>query len=171
MVEDDFLSVGKIVGVHGIIGDLKLYPYVESLSIFKSGHKILLRNPDGKRESHVIQSGKLYKKTFRLALKGIDNRDAAEKLIGTEVFIEKTKLPELEEDEHYWFEIIGLEAFLEDGTCFGRVESIFQTGSNDVYVIKNSESGRETLVPAIQSVVAEIDLEKKRMTIILPDGL
>jgi 16S rRNA processing protein RimM len=171
MVEDDFLSVGKIVGVHGIIGDLKLYPYVESLSIFKSGHKILLRNPDGKRESHVIQSGKLYKNTFRLALEGIDSRNAAEKLIGTEVFIEKAKLPALEKNEHYWFEIIGMEAFLEDGTCLGRVESIFQTGSNDVYVIKNSESGRETLVPAIQSVVAGIDLEKKRMTIILPDGL
>ena len=171
MLEDDFLSVGKIVGVHGIKGNLKLYPYVESLSLFKSGHEILLRNPDGKKESHVIKGGKFYKNIFRLALKGIDNRNDAEKLIGTEVFIEKTRLPDLEEDEHYWFEIIGLDAFLEDGTCLGRVESILQTGSNDVYVIKNSESGIETLVPAIQSVVAEIDLEKKRMTVILPDGL
>jgi len=165
------LSVGKIVGVHGINGNLKLYPYVESLSIFKSGHKILLRYPDGKRENHVIKGGKLYKNTFRLALKGIDNRNDAEKLIGTVAFIEKAKLPDLEEDEHYWFEIIGLDAFLEDGTCLGRVESIFQTGSNDVYVIKHSESGIETLVPAIQSVVVEINLEKKRMTVILPDGL
>ncbi|MBW1899208.1 MAG: 16S rRNA processing protein RimM [Deltaproteobacteria bacterium] len=171
MVEDDFLPVGKIVGVHGINGNLKLYPYVESLSLFKSGHKILLRNPDGKRETHVIKGGKLYKNIFRLTLKGIDNRNDAEKLIGTEVFVEKIRLPDLEEDEHYWFEIIGLDAFLEDGTCLGRVESILQTGSNDVYVIRNSESGKETLVPAIQSVVAEIDLEKKRMTIILPDGL
>lgn len=170
-IEDDFLSVGKIVGVHGIKGNLKLYPYVESLVIFKSGHKILLRNPDGKRENHVIQSGEFYKKTVRLALKGIDNRNDAEKLIGNEVFIEKTALPDLEENEHYWFEIIGLDVFLEDGTSLGSVESIFQTKSNDVYVIKNSESGRETLVPAIQSVVTEIDLEKKRMTVILPEGL
>jgi 16S rRNA processing protein RimM len=171
MVEDDFFSVGKIIGVHGIDGNLKLYPYVESLSIFKSGHTILLKNPDDRRESRIIKSGKRHKNFFRLTLKGIDNRNDAEKLIGSEVFIEKSKLPDLEEDEHYWFEIIGLDVFLDDGTFLGRVESIFQTGSNDVYVIRNSESNSEILVPAIQSVVTKIDLEKKRMTIILPDGL
>jgi 16S rRNA processing protein RimM len=171
MVEDDFLPVGKVVGVHGIKGNLKLYPYVESLSIFKSGRKILLRNRHGEKENHIIKSGKLYKNIFRLALQGIENRNDAEKRIGMEVFIEKAGLPDLEEDEYYWFEIIGLDAFLEDGTRLGRVESIFQTGSNDVYVIKNSKNGRETLVPAIESVVMDIDLENKRMTVTLPDGL
>jgi len=171
MVEDDFLSVGKIIGVHGINGNLTMHPYVESLSILSAGQPILLRNPNNKRESHVIQSGKRHKKGFRLALKEITNRNDAEKLIGAEIFIEKSELPDLEEDEHYWFELIGLNAFLDDGTCLGRLESIFQTGSNDVYVIKNPESGSEILIPAIQSVVVAIDIEKKRMTVVLPDGL
>ncbi len=169
MTKDDLLSVGKITGVHGIQGALKLYPYVESLSIFKSGHRVVLRDPDGKEESYVIQEGHPYKNILRLLFEKIDSRDAAEKLIGSEIFIEKSLLPDPEANEHYWFEIIGLDVFQTDGVPLGKVVSIFQTGSNDVYVVKDSD--HEKLIPALHSVVKEIDLQNNRMIVDLPDGL
>jgi 16S rRNA processing protein RimM len=169
MTKDNLLSVGKITGVHGIRGALKLYPYVESLSIFKSGHRIVLRDPDGKEESYIIQEGHPYKNILRLLLDRIDNRDAAENLIGSEIFIEKSLLPDLETNEHYWFEIIGLEVFQTDGISLGKVVSIIQTKSNDVYVVKDSDN--EKLIPALQSVVVEIDLPNNRMIVDLPEGL
>jgi len=171
MTKDNLLPVGKIIGVHGIQGNLKLYPYVESLSIFKPGHRVVLRNPNGKQESYAISGGNSYKNIFRLQLTGIDNRNAAERLIGSEVFTQKFLLPDLEEDEHYWFEIIGLEVFQINGDYLGKVVSIFQTKSNDVYVVKNSDTDKETLIPAIQTVVTEIDCKKNRMVVDLPEGL
>ncbi len=169
MTKNNLLSVGKIIGVHGIRGALKLYPYVESLSIFKSGHRVVLRDPDGKEESYVIQEGHPYKNILRLILARIDSRDAAERLIGSEIFIEKSLLPDLETNEHYWFEIIGLEVFQTDGAPLGKVVSIFQTKSNDVYVVRDAEN--EKLIPALQSVVVQIDLQNNRMIVDLPEGL
>jgi 16S rRNA processing protein RimM len=171
MTEDNLLSVGKIIGAHGIRGNLKLYPYVESLKIFKSGHRIVLRDPNGKEESYAIKWGQPYKNVYRLLLTGIDSRDAAENLIGSEIFIKKSLLPDLESEEHYWFEIIGLEVFQIDDVYLGKIESILQTGSNDVYVVKNPGTGNETLIPAIQSVVTKIDIENNRMLVDLPEGL
>jgi 16S rRNA processing protein RimM len=78
-------------------------------------------------------------------------------------------LPGLEVNTYYWEDIIGLSVYAEDGVFLGRVESIIQTGSNDVYVVKDGKS--EILVPAMESVVLKIDLDQKRMKVNLPEGL
>lgn len=169
MTKDNLLSVGKIIGVHGIQGTLKLYPYVESLSIFKSGHRVVLQAPNGKQDSYAIKKGSPYKNVYRLHLEEINSRDAAENLIGSEIFIERSLLPDLETDEHYWFEIIGLDVFQTDDAYLGKVDSIIQTGSNDVYVVSNQD--KETLIPALCSVVVKIDLQNNRMVVNLPEGL
>jgi len=82
-------------------------------------------------------------------------------------------LPELEEDTHYWFDIIGLSVFLKDNTFIGNVTSVIPTGSNDVYVVKDPDKNKtqEILIPAIESVVLEIDLKNGRMSVDLPEGL
>ncbi|MEE8480397.1 MAG: ribosome maturation factor RimM, partial [Desulfobacterales bacterium] len=79
----------------------------------------------------------------------------------------------LEDGSYYWFDIIGLSVFITDGKCIGNVESIFPTGSNDVYVVKNpnNDLDSEILVPALESVVLSIDLKNKKMHVNLPDGL
>lgn len=169
MTKDNVLSVGKIIGAHGIEGALKLYPYVESLSIFKSGHRVVLRDPNGKEDSYAIKGGNPYKNLYRLILEEIDTRDAAENLIGSEILMEKSLFPDPEPDEHYWFDIIGLDVFQTDDVYLGKVDSIIRTGSNDVYVV--NRPGRETLVPALSTVVVEIDLQNSRMIVNLPEGL
>ena len=78
-------------------------------------------------------------------------------------------MPDLEEGDYYWFDLIGLDVFGIDQKYLGRLESIIQTGSNDVYVVKKDDT--EILIPALESVVQKIDLKNRRMQVDLPEGL
>ena len=88
---------------------------------------------------------------------------------GAGLYIEKSRLPSLEDGHFYWFELIGMEVYTDDGRFLGRLASIVPTGSNDVYVVQHA--GRETLVPALASVVKRVDTTARRMEVILPEGL
>ena len=89
------------------------------------------------------------------------------------MFIERKRLPEPEEDTYYWSDLIGLSVFSEQGQSLGKIKTIMRTGSNDVYVVQDRSDGetRETLVPALKSVVLEVNLEQRTMHVILPEGL
>lgn len=168
-----FLPVGKIVGAHGVKGNLKVHSYAESVSVFKPGRLILVIHA-GKIEKHfAINWAKPHGKSILLSFKGIEDRNTAETLIGAELFIERTDLPELEDGVYYWVDIIGLSVFTTDNQYIGRVESIMPTGGNDVYIVKNQikDEHTEILIPAIESVVLEIDFENKTMRVELPEGL
>jgi len=104
-----------------------------------------------------------------MSLKGVSTRDQAQTIVGSELFIEKAQLPDLEEGSYYWYDLIGLDVFTVDEKYLGRVESIIRTGSNDVYVVKHNDS--EILIPALESVVHEIDLQNNRIQVELPQGL
>ena len=173
MEKNGFLSIGKIVGVHGIKGNIKVYSYAESLSVFEKGSSVLVVNAKGFKKTFKIRWVKPHGRVVLLSLQGIDNRNLSETLIGSELLIEKDSLPELEDGSYYWFDIIGLSVFTTDEKYIGLVESIIPTGSNDVYVVKDPTKDRdnETLIPALESVVLEIDLEHKKMIVELPEGL
>ena len=163
------MLIGKIIGIHGIKGTNKLRSYAESLSIFLPGDPILVRDHRGREASYTINWVKPHTGTPLISFKGITNRDQAKKLIGSDLFIPQSQLPELEEDTYYWHDLIGIEVFTIAEEFIGRIESIIETGSNDVYVVKWKE--KEVLIPALESVVLEIDLEHKRMRVDLPEGL
>ena len=173
MEENNFLPIGKIIGAHGVKGTLKVYPYAESFSTFKPGIRIHLRNTNGEGNTYIIRWAKPYKRILRLGLSGVNTRDQAESLVGFKTFIEKAELPQLEDGTYYWADIIGLSVFAINGKYLGRVESIIPTGSNDVYVVKDTkaENGTEILIPALESVVVAIDVESKTMHVDLPEGL
>lgn len=173
MEKNGFLPIGKIVGAHGVKGNIKVYSYVESLSIFEPGGSILIINAKGSEKTYKIEWVKPHTRVILLSLKGIDSRDSAETLIGSQLFIEKTDLPEPEEGSYYWFDIIGLSVLTTDGQYLGKIESIIPTGSNDVFVAKdwNKKQDNETLIPALESVVMEIDFNLKTMIVDLPEGL
>ena len=164
-----FLLIGKIVGAHGIKGNCKIRSYAESSTAFQSGSKIRLVTPSGQENTYEINWIKPHSKVDLLSLKGVETRNQAETLIGAELFIEKEKLPELDDGSYYWYDLIGMDVFTTDTAYLGRIERIIQTGSNDVYVVKNDTD--EILIPALASVVIDIDLEHKRMQVELPPGL
>ena len=163
------MLIGKIVGIHGIKGTNKLRSYAESLSVFSPGRSILVRDLHGREASYEIHWVKPHTGTPLVSFKGIVNRDQAKTLLGAELFIPQSELPELDEDTYYWYDLIGIEVVTITGEFLGRIESIIETGSNDVYVVKRHE--KEVLIPALESVVLEIDLAQKRMQVDLPEGL
>ncbi len=161
--------MGQIVGVHGIKGNCKIRSYAESLSVFQSDSVVIVTTSDGRQKPYEINWAKPHAKAALISFKGVDTRDQAEALIGCELFIEKNRLPDPEEGSYYWFDLIGLDVFDDDQKYLGRLESIIQTGSNDVYVVKEDDT--EILIPALESVVQKIDLKNRRMQVDLPEGL
>jgi len=173
MDKEKFLLIGKIVGVHGLKGYLKVYTYTETLNAFDSCHSIHIKTEGGQEQNYKIENAKPHKKGVLLSLEGVSTISKAERLVGSDLFMEKESLPELEEGAYYWFEIIGLSVFSKDDIFIGNVTSVIPTGSNDVYVVKNLDknNSQEILIPAIASVVLEIDLKKERIRVDLPEGL
>ncbi len=165
----DVVLIGRIVGAHGVKGTSKIQSYAESLEIFKSGATLLVVCPDGIEQRYEIDWIKSHSRGALLALKEIISRDQAKSLIGSELYIEKTELPELEAGTYYWFELIGLNVYTSDDRYIGRLDSIIETGANDVYVVK--DKGKETLIPALESVVRSIDIESRIIRVELPEGL
>ena len=173
MEKNGFIPVGKVIGVHGLNGATKVHSYAESLAVFEPNSSILLTSADSRRDTYSVTWVKSHSRGILLGLKGITNRDQAKKLVGSEILIERTRLPEPENGEFYWCDIIGLSVYSSREEYLGRVTSIIATGSNDVYVVKdldNSEKN-EILIPAIESVVQEIDLQRQIMRVDLPEGL
>jgi len=171
LINDGFISIGKIAGPHGIQGAVKVYSYAESFSVFKTGITILVKNPDDSTvKDYRVKWSAPHSRFVLLLFEGIDSRVPADYLKGFELFINKADLPELEKDTYYWNDIIGLLVYASDDNCIGRVESIIQTGANDIYVVKD-EKNNEVLIPAIESVVLNIDVIQKIMKVNLPEGL
>jgi len=169
----NLLSIGKIVGAHGIKGVVKVFSYAESLARYQSGMQLFLKDSHGNRSVHTVNWAKPHSKTILLSLDGLQERSQAEAFIGSELFIEKTTLEELDEDSYYWDDLLGLAVYSVSGDYIGKLTAIIPTGSNDVYVAKQQspDAQTEVLIPALVSVVKEVDLDRKIMRVDLPEGL
>jgi 16S rRNA processing protein RimM len=102
-------------------------------------------------------------------LKGIERREEVEPLLGKEILIERRFLPDLQEGEYYWLDILGILVETQEGRRLGRVKEIFPTGANDVYVIEGKR--REIFIPATEEVIQNIDVKEGRMRVIRMEGL
>lgn len=164
--------MGKIVGAHGVKGTLKVFSYAESVSSFKPGSAVILK-AGGLEKTFTIAWVKPHHKTILVAFEGVTSRDRADELVGLELFMDRDALEVLEEGVYYWSDIVGLAVYTLADEYLGRVTSVMRTGSNDVYVVENDEGQKpvELLVPALEWVVREIDVDRKRMRVDLPEGL
>lgn len=170
---DDLIQIGKVIGAHGIRGVIKVYSYTESVQCFTDQDALLLIDPNGAEHRHKLLWVKPHKNYLRLALEKVDTRTLAEALIGCKIWIPKESLPPLEEDVYYWIDLIGLAVYGPDNEHLGQITEIIETGANDVYVVKTPKGYpvKEILLPAIPSVVLEIDIPGKRMNVAIPEGL
>ena len=169
MGDDAYITVGKVVGTHGIKGYLKVLSYADSIDTFAPGKELgLIR--EGKYLGKLrVLSSRPHKRVILLALEGTDSIETAKEWIGCQVCVDKASLPQPEQGSYYWYQIVGMEVFTMDNRHLGRVEMILPTGSNDVYVVR--DGNKEVLVPALESVVVDIDLEQRIMKVDLPKGL
>ena len=165
----EVVLVGKIVGAHGVKGTSKISVYVESLTIFKPDTALLVCSPDGSENSYEIDWVKPHSRGALLALKDVTSREQAKTLVGSGLYIQRAGLPKLEDGAYYWFDLIGLKVYTSDDQYLGRLDSIIETGANDVYVVNKDD--REILIPALKSVVRSIDIESRKIRVELPEGL
>ena len=164
-----YVLIGEITGAHGTKGTNKFRSYAESLEVYAAGRAVLVRESSGRETSREINWVKHQGRVPLLSFKGINDRGQAEALTGAALFVSKAELPQLENGSFYWFDLIGIAVYTIDDVYLGRLEAIIETGSNDVYVVKDKK--KEILIPALASVVLNIDLGQKRMQVDLPEGL
>jgi 16S rRNA processing protein RimM len=165
----ELIEIGRIVRSHGLEGRMKVLSYLESSEVLHdlSGLFVGHSAPEAILFPLVaVQSGKDF---FILQLSGVADRDAAERLRGSSVWMPSEKMQKLPEGEYYWLEIIGLQVLTEEDEILGRIEAVFPTGGNDVYVCRGE--GREILLPAIGDVVRKIDTDRGVMVVRLLKGL
>lgn len=163
------LSVGKIVSAHGVAGAVKVAANALSDDFFFEGRRILLDN--GKSgDLFTVTASQRAGRFWIIRLSGVTDRDMAETLSGRAVMAPRSSLPALEDGEYYWADIIGLPVVTVSGEPLGKVDSIIETGANDVYVVKD-DSGREILLPALDWVIIKVDLAGNLMTVDPPEGL
>lgn len=167
MITDPPLPIGKVVKTHGLKGHLKVFPYGDTLSTLTADEKISAHLPDGNWVPLTTAEVHPHQKVFLLLSHEISTVEEARRLVGAELCVLESRLPPTEPDEFYWYQLIGLEVIGTDGQKLGTLEEIIETGSNDVYVVR--QGGEEVLVPAIQGVVCEVDLQRRLMTVDLPE--
>jgi 16S rRNA processing protein RimM len=167
---DELITVGKISGTHGIKGQLKVYSYSGNLETLNAARIVMLKSPDGTTfREFGIRGVKPHSSGFILSLKDFDDIDQARTLVGCELCLKRSQLPVPEDDEYYWCDLIGLRVVTADGVEVGMLVDIFETGSNDIYVVRKER--REYLIPAIASVIGSVDLAGGTMVITPLDGL
>ena len=166
---EDLLKVGVITTTHGVRGEVKVYPTTDEPERFLELDYVLL---DTGRELQMleIKNVKFFKNLVILKFKGVDNINDIEKYKGRDLWIPREEGQELEEDEYYIADLLGMSVVLEDGQEFGTLKDVMETGANDVYIIDSAEHG-EVLLPAIKECILDVDLEKNVMTIHLMKGL
>jgi 16S rRNA processing protein RimM len=164
--EPRYLAIGRVARPFGLRGELKmqlLTDYHEQLGRLRT----VYLGPQA--QPWEIEAIRLHKAAALLKLDGCDDRTAAEALRGALVQIAREDAVPLKEGEYYEHQIVGMTVVEEDGTLLGEVVEIISTGANDVYVVRGTDG--ELLLPAIESVILEIDLDVDRMVVHVMEGL
>jgi len=163
-----YIAIGKIVGPHGIRGEVKVSVMTDYPERFRPGARLYL----GSEEAAVpaeIAAVRPHKNMLLVLLTGVPDRNAAELLRDRFFLIPEAEAMPLGEHENYAHDLIDLAVETVEGEALGRLTEILFTGANDVYVVVGAEG--ELLVPALREVVLEVDLTAGRMVVARPDGL
>ena len=170
---DDWLSVGKIVGVQGLQGELRVNPASDFPERFTAPGPRWLRSHKGGEPTEIqLKKGRQLpgKSLFVVRFEGIDNRSAAEALVGQELLVSANDRPELEEGEFHLLDLVGLEARLRaDGPAIGTVSDLI-SGGNDLLEITTTEN-RKVLIPFVEAIVPEVKLKEGWLLLTPPPGL
>ncbi len=162
------IRVGKIINTHGHKGAVKVQSLTDYPERFEELQEIFMVDGE-KKEKLTINSVKYQKSNLILEINEIEDMNQAEIYKGKYLFIDKKDARILPEGRYYIFQLVGLNVY-ENNDLLGTITDIIQTGSNDVYIVKSENKGKDLLIPALKQVVKNIDLENKRMDVQLLEG-
>lgn len=159
--DDPVVLVGEISAPFGVRGEVKMRPLMDDPEALKDLPGVRLRFPggSGREETRRINGVRLHKHDALLSFEGIETMDDAETLRGVKVFILRSQLPPLEEDAYYADDLVGLQVVTESGRDLGQIEQVHFYPANDVYETPVA------LIPAVEDIVVEVDLEAGRVLV------
>lgn len=166
---ENMFTVGKIVNTHGLKGEVKVVPTTDDPKRFGKLKEIYIEQRE--RVLYKVESVRYHKNFVLIKFEGIDTIEAAELFKNASLKIDRKDSLPLADDEYYMSDLYNIEVETEEGRMLGELIDIIYTGSNDVYVIKNKDTQKELLIPAIKQVIKKVDLEQKRMVVKLLEGL
>lgn len=164
-----YLEIGQIVNTFGIKGMVKIVPFTDNIERFDELKKVYIVNKKSRKE-YEVEEVKYHKNMVLMKFKGIERVEEAENLRNCYLEIDRKDAKQLEEDTYYIVDLIGLDVYTDEGKNLGKLDDVFNTGSNDIYVVKD-ELGKQILLPAIKEVIKNVDLENKKITVHLLEGL
>lgn len=164
-----YLEIGQIVNTFGIKGMVKIKPFTDDINRFDRLETIYIETRKVKKE-YKIEEIKYHKNMVLMKLEGVDTVEEADKLRQSYLLVDRDKEEPLEEGVYYIVDLLGLAVYTDTGKLLGKVEDIFNTGSNDIYVVKD-ELGKQVLLPGIPEVLKKVDLDKGKITVHLIPGL
>jgi len=167
------VEVGRVVGPHGLRGQLRVHFFGDGPENLMSCSKVWLgdRRDDPNAKSYEVEFvGTGRANEARLGLAGVIDRDASQALRGLLVLAEESALEPLDDDEFYWHQLVGCEVETETGERVGTVREIWETGAHDVLVVRD-EAGRQNLIPTARELTREIDIPGRRIVVAAVPGL
>ena len=161
---DKEIIIGKIVAPHGVRGDIRILPLTEKPDLFLDLEYLLLEG--GKKLT--VKNARFQKRMILVTTKEVTSMNEAELLRDKNIYIKAEDLPELEEDEFYVADLVGIPVYDLEGKKIGTFKNSLSTGSNDVYIIA-VPGAKDILVPALKEYFKEINLAEKRIVVKLPE--
>jgi 16S rRNA processing protein RimM len=161
---DKEIIIGKIVAPHGVRGDIRILPLTEKPDLFLDLEYLLLEG--GKKLT--VKNARFQKRMILVTTKEVTSMNEAELLRDKNIYIKAEDLPELEEDEFYVADLVGIPVYDLEGKQIGTFKDSLSTGSNDVYIIA-VPGAKDILVPALKEYFKEINLAEKRIVVKLPE--
>ena len=165
----EYFEIGQIVNTFGIKGEVKVNPFTDDVEQFERLKSILVVKNKQLVEME-IENVRYQKHLVILKLKNIEDMNTAEKLKGCYIKIHRKDARKLPKGKYFIADIIGSGVVTDDGKSLGKVDDIYNTGSNDIYVVKD-ELGKQLLLPAISDVIKEINLNERKIVAHLLKGL
>jgi len=163
------ITIGKAVKPFGVKGEMKIEPMTDFPERFKELGRVYLVSPAGHELVCTVRSVRYAGETPIILFSGYDAPEKAKELNGWFLKVPESETVPLPEGQYYWYELMGMDVFSESGEKLGAIVDIFETGSNDVYVMKRGR--QEVYIPATKEVIRQVDRKAKRMIIHLSDGL
>ena len=158
----DMVVMGRVVGAYGVKGWVKILPYTEATENLCDYERWWIQRAGAWKEWQVVGVA-LHGNTVVAQLDGIDDREAAALLKGSDLAVPREALPPVEEDEHYWADLIGLDVVNKQGEVLGRVAGHVYNGAHDVMRVERD--GAERLIPYVGAVVQEVDVPGRRIVV------
>lgn len=165
--ESIYLAIGYLRRPHGVSGEIIMDLHTDFPERIKSGRKIYIGE---KHESATIGTVREHGNGLLVKIRGYDSPEDIGRFRNQWVYVKAKEVPPLPEGQFYKHELVDLDVFEDNGNPLGKLVEILETGANDVYIVRD-EAGREILLPAIPSVILNLDMEARRITVHLIEGL